>query len=263
MWALHLKRPAGDGAAVAEISPQELGLRRERVYMVLAGLFLGSMTMLNILGITRFLNLSFDLFGYTVNMPLAVGVLPYPLTFLCTDFISELYGRQRANFLVWVGFLVNAWLVFIIWLGGALPGFDQPVPDAAGRLPVFFELRTLTLGAVTASMIAYLSAQFCDVYLFHFWKDLTKGRHLWLRNNGSTMISQMVDSVAVILITHFYAHALPVVAEQPLWPQLWTFIVTSYVFKFAAAALDTVPFYLGTAWLRRYLHTEDDHLSHH
>jgi len=231
-------------------------VRRERVFLVLAGLFLGSMTMLNILGVSRFLDLSFTVFGVTIPMPLAVGVLPYPLTFLCTDFISELYGRKRANFMVWVGFLINVWLMFILWVGGILPGFDQPVPDVAGRLPVFFEIRTLTLGAVAASMIAYRAAQLVDVRMFHFWKNLTKGRHLWLRNNGSTLVSQFVDSFAVITITHFYANARPIEAGKELWPQLWTFILTGYAFKLAAAMVDTVPFYFGTAWLRRYLHLD-------
>lgn len=227
-------------------------VRRERVFLVLAGLFLGSMAMLNIIGVTRFLDLGFTVSGVRIPLPLAVGVLPYPLTFLCTDFISELYGRRRANSLVWVGFLINVWLMFILWLGGLLPG----LPGAGGGEPVFFVIRRLTLGAVVASMIAYLAAQFCDVYLFHFWKDLTRGRHLWLRNNGSTLVSQLVDTFAVITITHFYAHALPIDLERPVWPQLWVFIATGYLFKFVAALLDTVPFYLGTAWLRRYLHID-------
>ena len=63
-----------------------------------------------------------------------------------------------------------------------------------------------------------------DVFLFHFWKAVTKGRHLWLRNNGSTLVSQMVDTTAVILITHFYAHALPVNSDEELWPQILVFI---------------------------------------
>lgn len=239
------------------VSP-EIRRRREAVFLLLAGLFIGSMTMLNILGVTRFLDLSFEVFGRKIPLPLAVGVLPYPLTFLCTDFMSELYGRRRANFVVWVGLLVNVWLVFIVWIGGLLPGFDAPVQDAAGRLPVFFEIRKLTLGAVAASMLAYLAAQLCDVQLFHFWKRLTKGKHLWLRNNGSTVVSQFVDTFAVITITHFYAGSLPVDGDQPLWPQLWVFIFTGYVFKFLVALVDTVPFYLGTAWFRRYLQIEDE-----
>ena len=241
-----------------EAVPEVIRVRRERVFMVLAGLFIGSMTMLNIFGVTRFLDLSFTVFGVRIPVPLAVGVLPYPLTFLCTDFISEIYGRKRANFLVWVGFLVNLWLVVILWLGGLLPGFDQPVPDASGRLPLFFEIRRLTLGAVVASMVAYLAAQLCDVHIFHFWKRLTRGRHLWLRNNGSTMVSQAVDTFLVITITHFYARGLPVEEGVPIWPQLWVFIATGYIFKVTAAAVDTIPFYLGSAWLRRYLAVQDE-----
>lgn len=231
-------------------------MRRERVFLVLAGLFIGSMTMLNIFGVTRFIDLGFELFGRTIPMPLAVGVLPYPLTFLCTDFVSELYGKSRANLLVWVGLLVNVWLVVILWLGGVLPGFDQPVPDVAGRLPLFFEIRVLTLGSVTASMIAYLAAQLCDVHLFHFWRNLTGGRHLWLRNNGSTLVSQFVDTFAVITITHFWAGAIPLDVESAIWPQLWVFIGTGYLFKVVAALVDTIPFYVGTAWLTRYLEIE-------
>jgi uncharacterized integral membrane protein (TIGR00697 family) len=133
------------------------------------------------------------------------------------------------------------------------PATGELVRDAAGRLPVFFELRALTFGAVTASMVAYLAAQLCDVHVFHFWKRVTKGRLLWVRNNGSTMVSQLVDTTAVILITHYYAHALPVDTDQPLARQLALFIATGYAFKFVVAALDTVPFYLGVRWLSRYL----------
>ena len=231
--------------------------RRERVFLALAGLFLGSMAMLNILGVTRFLDFSFTVGDVRIPMPLAVGVLPYPITFLCTDFISEIWGRRRASYLVWLGFGVNLWLALVLWLGGVLPGFDQPVADAAGRLPLFFEIRRLTLGSIGASMVAYLAAQLCDVHLFHFWKRLTRGRHLWLRNNASTMVSQLVDTVAVITITHFYARGLPIDEDEPIARQLLGFILTGYVFKVLAAAADTVPFYLGVAWLRRHLGLEE------
>ncbi|MXW50417.1 MAG: queuosine precursor transporter [Gammaproteobacteria bacterium] len=234
--------------------------RRQRVYLILSGVFLGTLALLNVLGISRFLDLSFELFGINVPMVVAIGVLPYPITFLCTDLISELFGEKKARDMVWVGLLLNGWVVFLLWLGGALPGFEPmdpatglPQTDAAGRLPVFFEVRQLAFGAVAASMIAYLAAQFCDVRLFHFWKKLTGGRHLWLRNNASTMTSQMVDTTAVILITHFYAHALPIDEAAPLAPQLLTFILSGYVFKLLVAAVDTGPVYLLVRWLRPYL----------
>ena len=210
-------------AATGTLDPALLAERRERVFLVLAGIFICAMTMLNILGITRFIQLG--------PMQLAVGVLPYPITFLCTDFISELYGQKRANFLVWVGLLLNAWVVAFLWLGGALPPAVE-IDPATGLPPTdaydfaFYKIRFLTMGAVAASMVAYLSAQLCDVTLFHFWKRLTKGRHLWLRNNGSTVVSQFVDTFAVITITHFYANGLPIDETAPIWPQLWTFIAS-------------------------------------
>jgi len=263
-------------ADLPPIEPAKLHERRERVFLVFAGLFLGTLAMLNILGISRFIVLASwgseeGLLWGTPNFSdgawvfaVAVGVLPYPMTFLCTDLISEFYGRRRANFVVFIGLLLNFWVMFILWLGGALPGFEtidpttgMPEPDAAGRMPVFFEVRTLAFGAVTASMIAYMAAQFIDVYVFHFWKRLTRGKHLWLRNNGSTLVSQLVDTVAVILITHFYAHALPVGDPEPtgldLWGVLLTFIITGYVFKFVAALIDTPIIYLAVRLLSPYL----------
>ena len=258
-----------------KISPAVLHQRRERVFLVMAGLFLGTLAMLNILGITRFLVLASwgdvggrDVFQWGVpnfstgawTFAVAVGVLPYPLTFLCTDLISEFYGKKRANFVVWVGLILNLWVMFILWLGGAMPGFETidpatglPPVDLSGNLPVFFELRKLAFGAVTASMIAYLAAQFVDVYVFHFWKRLSKGKHLWLRNNGSTMVSQVVDTVAVILVTHFYAHALPIDTDKALWPQLLLYIATGYAFKFVAALLDTPVIYAAVHLLKDYI----------
>ena len=234
--------------------------RRQRVFLVLAGIFLGTLAMLNILGISRFVDLSFNIFGLKIPMVVAVGVLPYPITFICTDLISELYGRKRATEVVWVGLLLNVWVVFLLWIGGALPGFEPIDPstgellrDEGGRLPVFFEIREYAFAAVTASMIAYLFAQWCDVQMFHFWKWLTGGRHLWLRNNGSTLVSQLVDTIAVILITHFWANGLPIDEAAALWPQLLTFIASGYVFKVVVALVDTGPIYALVGWLRPFL----------
>lgn len=229
--------------------------------MILSGLFLGSLTMLNILGITKFISLDFSLFGTDIPFPIAVGVLAYPITFLCTDFISELYGKKRANMVVWVGLLLNIWVLFVLWLGGVLPpgaetdALGNIVPNSNGW--VFYEVRTATFAATSASMIAYISAQFIDVHIFHFLKKLTNGKHLWLRNNGSTLISQLVDSFAVILITHFYADALPKTGTGELVQPLLYFIMASYVFKLVTALIDTIPFYIGVKYLTKYIHKED------
>ena len=245
---------------IAVLSTPNYGLRRQRVFMVLSGVFLGTLGILNILGISRFIDVSFTVFGAQIPMILAVGVLPYPITFLCTDLLSELYGRKRATDMVTVGVLVNLWVILFLWLGGALPGFEEVDPqtrelvrDAAGRLPVFYEIQILTFSAVTASMIAYVAAQYCDVRLFHFWKRLTHGKHLWLRNNGSTLVSQLVDTTAVILVTHFIAAGLPIDESSPLWSQLLIFIASGYVFKMLVALVDTGPIYYLVSVLRPFL----------
>ncbi|MFU8886206.1 MAG: queuosine precursor transporter [Cyanobacteriota bacterium] len=218
--------------------------RRDLAFLVLAGLFLGTMGMLNILGLTRFLQL-----GMVGSWPIvvAVGALPYPVTFLCTDLISEIWGEQKASQLVWVGLLLNGWIVLILWLGGVLPGL------AGAEEATFFDVQRLAFGAVGASMVAYLVAQFTDVRLFHFWKRRSGGKALWLRNNGSTLVSQLVDTSAVVLISHYASHVLPVRADEPVLPQLASFIASGYLFKALAALLDTLPFYLLVAWLRCWL----------
>lgn len=235
-----------DYQGLPRLDEREIFWRRERVFLILAGVFLGTLAMLNIIGITRFVDLSFDIpgTGRQVPMVVAIGVLPYPVTFLCTDFISELFGRRRANLVVWIGLGLNLWVVAILWLGGVLPGFPSPVFDG---------VRSMAFAAVTASMIAYSAAQFIDVQLFHFWKQWTKGRHLWLRNNGSTLISQLVDTIAVILITHYYAGALTIDPHQGVAGQLVIYVASGYCFKLAVGLLDTVPFYLGTNMLSKYL----------
>lgn len=232
--------------------------RREVVFIILSGFFLGTLAILNILGISRQIDLSFKLFGNTIPFVVFIGVLPYPITFLCTDFISELYGRKRANMVVWTGLILNIWVIFILWLGGVLPPEPEMGPDG---LPypgdfqrVFFTIRKLTFGATTASMIAYITAQFVDVQVFHLLKKLTRGKALWLRNNGSTLTSQMVDSIAVITITWFFAkEALHIQPGETTTHAIIILILSNYLFKMVSALLDTFPFIIGTKYLSKYL----------
>ena len=233
--------------------------RRERVFLILAAIFLCAMTLLNVVGITRFIQLG--------PLALAVGVLPYPLTFLCTDLVSELYGRARANFLVSVGLGLNIFILAILTLGNIAPSvapeamppwqvlpLSAPVPLpngelVSGEVGLYQLIYATTSGAVFASMLAYIAAQYCDVQLFHFWKRLTKGKHLWLRNNFSTLLSQLVDSVMVISVTFGAVYW----RGEMTFDALLILIASNYAFKALSALIDTVPLYLLVGWLRRYL----------
>lgn len=237
----------------------DLRERRERTFLILAGFFLCAMTLLNVIGITRFVQLG--------PMALAVGVLPYPLTFLCTDLICELYGKARANFLVTVGLGLNIFILLVLFLGDILPSVSpenmppwqvlqlaapvalpngEVVDNSVGLYQLIY---ATTSGAMVASMLAYIAAQYCDVHLFHFWKRVTKGKHLWIRNNFSTLMSQMVDSVMVISVTFGAAWFRGDITAQAVL----LLIGSNYLFKASVALLDTGPFYLCVHYLRRYL----------
>jgi uncharacterized PurR-regulated membrane protein YhhQ (DUF165 family) len=241
------------------ISFAALAERRERTFLVLAGIFLCAMTLLNVIGITRFIQLG--------PMALAVGVLPYPLTFLCTDLICELYGKSRANFLVTVGLGLNFFILFVLLLGNSIPSVPAenmppwqilqlaaPVALPNGEIVehsigLYQLIYATTSGAVFASMLAYITAQYCDVQLFHFWKRVTKGKHLWIRNNFSTLMSQMVDSIMVMTVTFGAAF----MRGDMAFNTLLVLIGSNYLFKATVALLDTGPLYLAVHYLHRYL----------
>jgi len=238
---------------------EHLRERRERVFIVLAAVFLSAMTLLNVVGITRFIQLG--------PLALAVGVLPYPLTFLCTDLISELYGRARANFLVTVGLGINFLILAVLTLGDIAPSVPaetmppwqiiqlaEPIalPNGqivAGEVGLFQLIYATTSGAVFASMLAYIAAQYCDVQLYHFWKRLTRGKHLWLRNNFSTLLSQLVDSVMVVTVTFGAVYW----RGEMTFNTLLVLVGSNYAFKALSALVDTLPLYALVRWLRRYL----------
>ncbi len=224
--------------------------RAERLYLILAGLFLGALVMTNAIA-GKF----FVLFG----QELSCGIIAYPVTFLVTDLISELYGRRRAALVVKAGFIVSVFVTAIVWIATLTPIYDRsPVTGEAFNM-VFGLLPGIVLG----SMIAYLTAQFLDVQIFEFWRTLTKGRHLWLRNNGSTVVSQVVDTVLVVTIALVlwprvdgFEETTPIDLET--W---WGIVIGQYLFKAAIALFDTPIFYIGTAALRRWIAAEPAHPS--
>ena len=113
-----------------------------------------------------------------------------------TDIISEIYGRKKANSVVLSGLFASIFVLGIVTVANSVQATEwSPVNNAT-----FSNVFGLTGIAVGASMLAYLLAQFIDIRVFHFWKKLTNGKHLWLRNNASTFSSQLVDTATVLLL---------------------------------------------------------------
>ena len=194
---------------------------RDQFYIILSGIFIASLVTCNLIA-NKFVNV--DL-GFKVFI-VSAGILPYPLTFLVTDLISELYGQKKANLVVFSGFVASMFVLLFLWLGSQFDAIPSSIVNDITYDSVFQNAWRL----IAASMVAYLFAQFIDVRIFHFWKKLTNGKHLWLRNNGSTIASQLVDTTLVICILFV-----------GVWEtnQIKSAIIDGWLFKMLMAFIDT------------------------
>lgn len=196
---------------------------KNKFYLILAGIFIASLVSSNLIFQKFFTWSPFGLYTFEIS----VGILPYPITFLVTDLISELYGKKRADQVVISGLISAIFVIGLILLANSLPNTEWSPVDSATFNKVF----GLFGPAVFASMVAYLTAQFIDIRMFHFWKRLTKGKHLWLRNNASTIISQFVDTASVLLLLCF--------ANVLAWDRFLPLLENGFLFKVLVAFLDT------------------------
>ena len=194
---------------------------RDQFYIILSGVFIASLVTCNLIA-NKFVTV--DL-GFKVFI-VSAGILPYPLTFLVTDLISELYGQKKANLVVFSGFVASMFVLLFLWLGSQFDAIPSSIVNDMTYDSVFQNAWRL----IAASMVAYLFAQFIDVRIFHFWKKLTNGKHLWLRNNGSTIASQLVDTTLVICILFV-----------GVWEtdQIKSAIIDGWLFKMLMAFIDT------------------------
>ncbi|MDN6279712.1 MAG: queuosine precursor transporter [Psychroflexus sp.] len=203
-------------------------LSADRLYLILAALFISSLVASNLIFQKFF---QYDFFGlYTFEI--SVGILPYPITFLITDTISEIYGKRKANQVVTAGIFASVFSLLIVLVSDAVTATEwSPIGD-----DTFHRVFGATGIAILASMASYILAQYVDIYLFHFWKRLTKGKHLWLRNNFSTFTSQFVDTFTVLFLLSLFG--------KIDWSLFGTLLLSGFLFKAIIAALDTPFLYL-------------------
>lgn len=212
----------------------------QRIYLLLGALFITSLVVSNLIFQKFFYWYPFDIeiFG-TKLFEVSVGILPYPITFLITDLISEIYGKKRANQIVVAGIFASFFSMLIVYVANAVPATDwSPVGDT-----MFTTVFGSTAIAVFASMMAYLLAQFIDIQIYHFWKRLTKGKHLWLRNNFSTFLSQFVDTFTILMLLCSFN-----IIE---WDKFNGLLIAGFLFKVFIAATDTPFLYLGVHLFRK------------
>ncbi|MBT8235470.1 MAG: queuosine precursor transporter [Bacteroidia bacterium] len=212
-----------------------------KIYLYLGALFITSLVVSNLIFQKFFYWKPFgdvEIFGAPL-FEISVGVLPYPITFLITDLISEIFGQKKANQVVTAGIFASFFSMGIILVADIAPA----IPESPVGNEVFSSVFALSPLAVLASMIAYLSAQYVDIAIYHFWKRLTKGRMLWLRNNFSTFSSQFIDTFTVVGLLCIFG-VIP-------WSLFSGLVISGVVFKIFIAFLDTPLLYLFVYILRK------------
>ena len=208
----------------------------DTLYLILTGIFIASLVSCNLIFQKFFTWNPFGLYNFEIS----VGILPYPITFLVTDLISEIYGAKRANRVVVAGLVSSVFVLGVVSIANLSTATSwSPVSNNE-----FSKVFGLTTASVGASMAAYLAAQFIDIRLFHFWKRITKGKHLWIRNNFSTITSQFVDTVLVVGILC----SLEVIE----WNRFGELLFAGWLFKAIIAALDTPVLYVCTWGIRKH-----------
>lgn len=213
----------------------------EFYYFLFSGLFIALLVSCNLIFQKFFIWNPLGLFKFEIS----VGLIPYPLTFLVTDIISEIYGKRRANQIVKVGLVASLVVMLVVMISSLVPATTwSPVGDAE-----FNKVFGLTGVAVAASMFAYLFAQFIDIHVFHYLKKLTNGKHLWIRNNFSTITSQFVDTVAVLLLLCSFGAIK--------WELFGTLLLSGFLFKVIIALCDTPFFYLAVFLLKKKFKLND------
>jgi len=211
------------------------------LFLILSGVFIAALVSCNLIFQKFFSWSPFGLYTFEIS----VGILPYPITFLVTDIISEIYGRKKANKVVLAGLFSSLFVLAIIMVANATQATEwSPIDN-----DVFSSVFGLTGIAVGASMLAYLLAQFIDIRVFHFWKKLTKGKYLWLRNNASTFTSQLVDTATILILL--------CLSGSIAWDKFWLLLINGFLFKVIMAMIDTPKLYLVIGLIRKRFNLKD------
>ncbi len=212
---------------------KKLKQQADYLYLVLGALFIASLVTTNLIA-NKFVTVDLGFKEFVVS----AGMLPYPFTFLITDILSEIYGKKKTTNVVVAGFFASIFVLGVLWLGSVFPAIDQsPVSDE-----VYNQVFANSYRVVFSSMTAYLIAQFADLKLYHFWKKLTNGKHLWLRNNGSTIVSQLLDTTLVVAVLFVGTMSVG---------EMTKLIKDGWMFKILFAFADTPLMYLAVYVIRK------------
>lgn len=200
---------------------------------ILTIVFIVSLVISNVIT-GKIIDTGFTLFGQPLTI--AGAIICYPVCYLITDVVGELWGKQEANKIVKYGFIGQVIATLIVIITTYTPYVDPTMQYAYQKL----------LGQnwvfVVGSLLAYLVSQYLDVHIFHKLKKKTNGKKKWIRNNASTMLSQFVDTA--IFITIAFGFGFGWIFDNQI--ALLNMLIGQYLIKLIIAVLDTPIFYILT-----------------
>ncbi len=204
---------------------------------ILSAIFIAGLLAANLLGSKITV-----LFGIAVS----VGIFAYPLTFLITDAISEVYGKKKTKQVVYSALIAQVLVLFLVYISIKLPAADRYHLNEE-----YVKVFSGSLRMIIASLIAFIISQLHDIWAFEFWKRKTKGRYLWLRNNLSTFGSQAIDTLLFMFIA-FYG-----VSPKFTVAFILQLCLSYWLFKITFAVIDTPFVYALVKWLKKPGKDED------
>ncbi|MSO13850.1 queuosine precursor transporter [Candidatus Aquarickettsia rohweri] len=203
--------------------------KSDKLYFALGCIFCTTVVTGNLI-FQKFISINIP---FIITLDISVGVLLYPVTFLISDLLTEFYGKQKAKFVIQITVLTSLIVMLLLFISIKLPAVSwSPLSD-----PEFKKtFNVYGLGSL-ASIIAIYIGQLTDIIIFSWLKSLTHSKHLWLRNNVSTIIAQFIDTSTVLIILCFF--------NIIDWQYFYSVFISSLIFKIIAALLDTPFCYLG------------------
>lgn len=200
---------------------------------ILTIVFIVSLVISNVIT-GKVIDMGITLFGNPVTI--AGAVICYPVCYLITDIVGEMWGKREANKIVKYGFIGQVLATLIIAATTYTPYLDMDMQAA------YVKLLGQNWVFVVGSLSAYLASQYLDVHIFHTLKEKTNGKSKWIRNNASTMLSQLVDTAIFIIIAFGFGFGW--IFDNQV--ALLNMVIGQYLIKLIIAVLDTVPFYILT-----------------
>lgn len=241
-----------------------------RLFLILGGFFIANALIAEFMGVKIFslertlgnTPVNWTILGGKWNFDLSAGVLLWPVVFIMTDIINEYYGRRGVKFLSWLcaGLIAYAFIMFagsIKLTAADWWGASQQARGVADMNQSYNGIFGQGMGIIIGSLVAFLAAQILDVTVFHAIKKRTGEKYLWLRSTGSTLISQLIDTFAVVSIA-FYFYPMLVAGNGAPWSiqQVLTVCAGGYLYKFIVAVLMTPVVYGVHALIEKYLGVE-------